>query len=259
MRKMSKMFEKIRKKFVSVAPDWLYSIVATLYWHLHLKPIAVLLPHSNSWLFVYRNGSRIFQPKYAPRIPFAEPYERYFRVCPGEIVLDVGAGIGSFTIPAAMKAKKVIAVEANPENIVWLRKNVSENRLQNVHIIEKAAWNRKESLRLWLSTGSIGMHSLVKRMGGKNLKVQADTLDNIALEARAKKIDFVKLDIEGAEIETLEGAKHILNETKKVVLETHLRDGKKTTFTIQRFLKARGFRVSTVNRGDFCDMVYAEK
>lgn len=198
------MLEKLKKWFVITAPDWLYSITLTLYWRLHPKWERILwLPCGNSWLTVRRDGSRIFSPK-SVRLPFImEPYERYFKVCPGETVLDVGACIGDFAIPAARKVREVIAIEPNPDNIAWLKRNITENRLQNVHIVEEAAWNRRGFRRLWIDEKNIGGHSLVRGAWGtsreKAWKIQADTLDNIALEAGIEKVDFMKMDIEGAE------------------------------------------------------------
>lgn len=253
------MLEKIKEKVWHTAPDWFYFIIANLYWWLHPKREKVLLlPHDDSWLLVHRDGSRIFVPRYK-RLPFAEPYERYFKVCLGETVLDVGACIGEFTIPAAKKAKEVVAIESNSGNVAWLRKNINENKLQNIRIVEKVAWNRRESLRLWCSEENITTHSTVKKVGRKKMEVRADAPDNIAFELGIEKVDFVKMDIEGAELEALEGAKHILGGVKKIVIETHPRNEGKTTPKVQRFLEARNFRVRVVSHRDSCDLVYGEK
>lgn len=204
------------------------------------------------------DGSRILLPK-SRRKPQPEPYERYFRVAPGETVLDVGACIGEFAIPAAKRAKEVVAVEAVPENRAWLRMNVSVNKLQNVCIVGKAAWNRGGSLRLYLSNENIGAHSLVIKKGRKSTEVKADTLDNIISELGIEKVDFVKMDVEGAELEALEGAEKVLNKARKIVVETHLRNGNATTPKVKQVLEARDFKVHVEAPSKICGMIYGRK
>ena len=252
------MIKRLGKK-IAEAAMLLYFFTLSLYWIAHPKRESVIfLPFGNSWLLVRKDGSKIFLPRTRCK-PQPEPYERYFKVKPGETVVDAGACIGEFTVPAAKKAKRVIAIEAAPENVIWLKKNIEANGLGNVCIIEKAVWNRKKLLKLHLRE-SIGKHSLVPTKRRREcVKVQADTLDHILFRVGIKKVDFLKMDVEGAEIEALEGAKRILEVTNKIVIETHVRNARKTTFQVKRFLKTRDFEVRVETRSDTCDMVYAVK
>lgn len=254
------MIKSLRGKFSEIAPDWLYCTVAVLYWRLHPKRESILLlPRGNSWLLVFRDGSIIFRPK-SSRLPFVEPYERYFKVAPGEIVLDVGACIGEFTVPAARRAGEVVAIEPNPENQWWLQRNIVENKLGNVHVIGKAAWSYRKALRLHLSKENIGGHSVIGERGGGNIVVQADTLDNIVSDLGIEKVDFVKMDIEGAEVQALEGAKKVLTTAKKIAMETHLGiNNEKTTPKVQFILKNYGFDTWADPHGGPVDMVYGKR
>jgi FkbM family methyltransferase len=247
------MLEKFVRKIGPHIPDHLYPLIAFPYWTI--RGGLFVVPLKNSWYIVRRDGLRFFIPKSGR--PESEPYERYFKVDNNETVLDVGACVGEFTIPAAKKAKEVIAVEPDPENVVYLRRNISINGLQNVFIVEKAAWNCRKSLKLYLNE-CFREHTLVGKPEGRSIEIQADTLDNIVSESGAKRVDFLKMDVEGAELEALEGAEHVLNNVRKIVIETHIRNGRKTTLEVQQFLKSRDFRVHVICR-DSVDLVYGWK
>jgi len=185
-------------------------------------------------------------------------YQRVFSVEEGDVVLDVGAATGLFTIPAARKASLVIAVEPESRNVATLRRRTAS--MPNVHIIDKAAWNREGVLPLYLS-GWL-QHSLLKgqqpyilskiTMGHSPLKggrtrvmTQVDTLDNMVSGLGIPRIDFMKMDIEGAELEALEGAESILSTARKVVIAAYhkrpdIRAGP-THPWVSEFLRSRGF------------------
>lgn len=249
---------ELEEKFINKVPDWLFCFIANLYCLIHPKEEKVrLLPKGDSWL-LQRKDSQLLFPKSVHRIFRPDPYERYFKIAPDETVLDVGACFGDTTIPFAKKSKKVVAIEAGPENVAYLKMNVAISGLQNVYIVEKATWNCRKTLTLHLSK-SIDRHSIVRNMGEKIIEVQADTIDNIVSELGIEKVDFIKMDIEGAEVEALEGAENILSKAKKIVLETHTVDGKKTTHKVQRILKAQGFKVH-IEHGEYsADMVYGKR
>jgi 2-polyprenyl-3-methyl-5-hydroxy-6-metoxy-1,4-benzoquinol methylase len=143
------MIEKLEEKFVNKMPDRLFCFIANSYFLIHPKQENIhLLPKGNSWLLQKRDYQLLF-PKSARRIFRPEPYERYFRIASDETVLDVGANIGDPTIPFAKKAKEVVAIEAEPENIAYLRMNVTNNCLHNVHIVGNAVWNCRKTLTLY--------------------------------------------------------------------------------------------------------------
>ena len=96
-------------------------------------------------------------------------------------------------------------------------------------------------MKLYIDEKSPTGHSLVNPISGRSIEVQSDTLDNMVLELGIEKVDFLKMDIEGAEVETLEGAKRILKTAHKVVVETHHRNGKPTWPEVQEFLKNRRY------------------
>jgi FkbM family methyltransferase len=156
----------------------------------------------------------------------------------------------------AKRAKKVIAIEPEPKNIFTLEKRAAMSK--NVCVVKKAAWSCKKCLKLYLSSVDGWGHSVVWR-GKRFIEVEGDTLDNILGELGLEKqaISLMKINVEGAEFEILLGAKRCLSRTSHIIVQTHHRDGKKTTARVVQFLKARGFRVrSKIFTGDVEDIVY---
>ena len=146
---------------------------------------------------------------------------KHLQVSDGGTFVDVGAHVGKYTVQVAKHHPEsmVIALEPNPENFRALEKNVKENRLSNVKLYNLAAWNRKCILKLY--TGDKGGHHSVKREFGRGYDiVQATTLDDIVRDAGVERVDVVKVDVEGAEAEVVEGALEIIRRHHpKLVIE----------------------------------------
>jgi FkbM family methyltransferase len=130
------------------------------------------------------------------------------RVQKGDIVIDCGAHIGGFTRMALQAgAQKVIAVEPESLNIQAFRRNFGEElKSGRVMLVEKGVWNKDGSLSLHLSqTGD--MHSVaIPQNAGKDQKIEVVTIDSLIRELKLPRIDFIKMDIEGAEQDALKGA-----------------------------------------------------
>ena len=140
-------------------------------------------------------------------------YERFYKVKEGDIVVDVGANVGMFTVKAALSVGdkgKVVSIEPIEENFELLKKNVEFHNLVNVQIIRKALGRERGKTTMIKSLLS-GTHQL---KGLKNpefpiqeVDVEMDTLDNIVKQLNINRIDLLKIDVEGAELEVLKGAK----------------------------------------------------
>lgn len=127
----------------------------------------------------------------------------------GDVVLDCGANAGLYTRHALDKgAKLVVAIEMAPESLACLRRNLAKEIADGVVIVyPKGVWNKDDELQLsagteWASTAS----SVTLDRGGKGPKVPLTTIDKLVGELKLPAVDFIKMDIEGAEMEALEGA-----------------------------------------------------
>ena len=81
-------------------------------------------------------------------------YEKNYTLKKGDVVIDIGANIGTFSIKAAKivgDEGKIIAIEPAPGNLEFLRRNVEANGLRNVVIISKGVWSSKGKASLYLS------------------------------------------------------------------------------------------------------------
>ena len=185
-----------------------------------------------------------------------EVYEKFGGPRKGDIVLDIGAYVGMFTLKAARQvgdAGMVIAIEPNPSNISYLRKNVEA--LKNVSVAEEAILNRVEVGKLYISGVSSQCHSLIYHHK-KSIDVKMNTLDNLAEDLRLPKVDFIKMDIEGAELQALEGARGILKNNVKLAIASYhpLPNGKPELPLIVDFLESVGYKTKILDK-----YVYAEK
>ena len=137
---------------------------------------------------------------------------------PGDIFIDVGANIGYYTILASKHVGatgKVFAVEPVPQTVEVLKFNIKLNGLRNVTVIDKAAWNSYCKLKMKIAFGEFGCASFFRN--GVEVDVSAIPLDGVL--ADVPKIKLIKVDVEGAEYEVLQGLKQTLIRTEYVVLE----------------------------------------
>ena len=129
-------------------------------------------------------------------------------VKPGDIVIDCGAHVGIFVDQALQRgAAKVVAVDPDPTQLECLRRNfAAEIETGKVVLVPKAVWSSPGKMSLHVGTENSGMSSLVKNRGGDEVVVDVTTIDDLAAELELPRVDFIKLDIEGAEREALKGA-----------------------------------------------------
>ena len=120
-------------------------------------------------------------------------------------VVDVGANIGYYTLLAAKRVKKVIAIEPDRQCREILKINIEKNNLKNVKIIETAAGSKKEKRVLVRDRDNMGNSHIGTEKGEEIL---LDSLDNILVNEQ--KIGLIKIDVQGWEPEVILGAKKVL-------------------------------------------------
>ncbi len=143
----------------------------------------------------------------------------------GDIVIDVGANIGYYTLIFAQlvgKTGKVFAFEPEPKNFEILKKNIEINNYDNVTAEQKIISDKCEKMKLFVSDSGIVGHRIQKMGNFENfIEVESVTLDDYMKKLNLdKKVDFIKIDVEGAEPKVLDGAKTILKENVKLKIFT---------------------------------------
>ena len=135
-------------------------------------------------------------------------------VQPGDVVIDCGAHIGMFTRRALQYgARRVVAVEISPDNLECLRRNfASEIADGRVTVYPKGVWDREDFLTLRINQGTSLVDTVVP--GDQNTMpgplVTLTTIDNLVSELGLERVDFIKIDVEGAEEKALLGARNTL-------------------------------------------------
>jgi FkbM family methyltransferase len=172
---------------------------------------------------------------------------------PSGIFIDVGANIGTFTIPAAKyvgPSGHVIAIEASPNIFSFLQKNVALNNIGNVKLICAAAGSTNDDAMFYPApVDHFGMGSRAPQFNATPITVQSVTLDSLASKLNLASIDLIKIDVEGFEFDVLNGAGELLNRKNPpcVVFEfcdwAEARRSEHDVGAAQRFLLDRGFRI----------------
>jgi len=153
--------------------------------------------------------------------------------CPneGDVFVDIGAHIGRYTIIGSKLVGtngKVVAIEPHPGNFEMLNRNIKLNLLNNVTTLNCAVYDKDMRVRLYLTDefGSSGRHSLIVKTGEKFVEVNANTLDYLLQLLGIREVNWIKIDVEGAEFGVLKGAHNALANSKDLALliEIHSSD-----------------------------------
>src|SRR5215208_1166317 len=185
--------------------------------------------------------------------------EHNFTPKEGDIVVDIGAHIGPYTLIAASRVGpkgKVIAIEADHDNFDLLNLNISLNKLTNVIAVNYAVYSKEETIKLYLPSGkehsSYTKYNTVmpdRALGETNfIEVNANTLDSILQEngITHEQVNWIKIDVEGAEFEVLKGARDVLSKSRNVslLIEIHNVSGRTNLYEhIKEFLNLYNFKI----------------
>ena len=140
-----------------------------------------------------------------------------------DVVLDIGANIGYYTLILADlvgKNGQVYAFEPDPENFKLLKKNIEFNGYRNVKLFNNAVGSKKGKIKLYISEDNMGNHKIFQDDSKRNyVEVDMITLDSILSK---KKIDFMKLDVEGSEPGVIAGGEKTLRNSSNLKFITEL-------------------------------------
>ncbi len=129
-------------------------------------------------------------------------------VRPGDIVLDCGAHVGVFTAKAlARGAARVVAIEPDPVHVECLRRNLHKEIAQGrVTLLPEGVWSQEGRITLFAGVENSGGNSMVEQQQGGATQVSVTTIDRLVQTLQLPRVDFIKMDIEGAERHALRGA-----------------------------------------------------
>lgn len=152
-------------------------------------------------------------------------------------ILDCGANIGLSVIylKKICPAAQIIAFEPDPINFDLLQKNIRSFNLDNVELKQSAVWKENTRLNFNISGSmSSGLHANSDR----SIEVTAIRLKDFL----SREIDFLKIDIEGAELEVIRDVENVLTCVKTMFLEYHGRfDQNKELLELLEIVHKAGF------------------
>ena len=127
--------------------------------------------------------------------------------------VEVGAHVGYYAVRMAKLYKHVIAIEPNPQSLECLIRNIELNKVSNISIIPVACGDRDaEVLKLGLMEGG----SSFLRRSVQTAEVQVKRLDELVDQG-----DVVKIDVEGWEEKVIQGATHLIDRCKPIIVVEH--------------------------------------
>ncbi len=163
----------------------------------------------------------------------------------GDIVFDLGAQIGSFAVMAAKLGAKVYSFEPNKTNYGFLEKNIKINNLEGKIIpFNIGIYSFDGKVGLNTETSNTGGYSIEKDNESNGEEIEVKKMSTVMSENNIKKINLLKIDVEGSEFEIFKGDFNSLH-IEKIVGEYHqswqkpngYRDVKKllTTYNVSRY------------------------
>ena len=128
--------------------------------------------------------------------------------------IDVGANFGLVSVYLSQLSDRVIAFEPEPTNLYRLKKILEANHCSNITVIPQAVSDKCGIICLFIADAS-SHHSLGLAHSNQNINrkmdVETTTLDKFCADNNISKISVLKIDVEGFELEVVEGARNLLS------------------------------------------------
>jgi FkbM family methyltransferase len=168
-----------------------------------------------------------------------------------DVILDIGAHIGTFTVLAASKVPSgaVYAIEACEDTFNYLRINTALNGLKNISTFHLALSDRRGACTLYYDAGNWG-HSIVRPLSNRTEIVACCTLEQFFKDNCIQKCHFIKFNCEGAEFPILLSSPHsLLRRIDRMLVLYHCDLWKNNTVDeLLSHLQENGFKCTITNR-----------
>lgn len=212
--------------------------------YIHIQSGKVLVIDKFPWWAItyerlYQNVMNICCQYYMPKI--------------GDIVFDIGAGVGSETLifsDFVGDTGRVYSIEANPKTFEYLKKMSFLNNLKNVYLINVAISDKKGYT--YIENKKHHVSNRITDSKKNSILINTISIDELVEENHLKKIDFLKVNIEGAEIEMIKGMNKSIHKIRNFAISCHdFLFGNKTDIkeSLIHFFSNHGFEIHTVSTG----------
>ena len=141
---------------------------------------------------------------------------------PGDQIIDGGAHVGLYALLALMACERdarILAIEANPATADLLRANLADHGADQVEVVQAAIWREEGSVPFAPGDPARAAFARVAFDGRGELSVPSTTLDRLTDRLGERDVALVKVDVEGAEPEALEGAQRAARRCPVLLVE----------------------------------------
>lgn len=171
--------------------------------------------------FLYKNAFAIYNPLYSQFKTRQDTFEIELlekNIKPGDTVLDIGANIGFYAKLLSKKVGstgKVHCFEPDEKNFLHLKKNT--NGLSNVVLLNKAVGPKTETIKIYTSKELNVDHRTYKpEEFEKEIEIEAVSIDGYLATLQNAKVDVIKMDIQGFEMQAIKGMTNVLEQNPAV-------------------------------------------
>lgn len=252
------MKKKIKKILSSVIPKGgVKDQIKLMYYSLN-KPkntsYKLLKNSENKVIFktVFEKTSLITNEALYFIVPDFNYYQHFYKVKSGDVIIDAGANCGHLSIFFSKLVGNngiVYAFEPDVFNIKRIKNNEDLNKdlSKNIKIEELLLWNENKLIDFY-EAGTVGSSAVWIPDSDKCVQKEAVKIDDWVERNNIKKLDFIKMDIEGAEIEALDGCVQTIKNLKPdfAIASYHIVDGEATYIKVEDFFKKMNYPYKTV-------------
>ena len=222
-------FKEFFKKLINTRLWFIVAIVGTIHQTLkNFSPVLIWRDSDGDWINK-RRKIIIFSPtlnvdsykNIQSRVE--DLWLHKYNITKDNIIFDIGAGIGDdivYLSRISSNTAKLYAIEAHPITYRCLQKTIDANLLENVIPINVACCDTEKVLSI---SSSIEEHlgNNIFQSSNDNIDVRGMTLDSLVREYKIHNVDFIKINIEGAEYEALLGSSKLINSDTHFVVSCH--------------------------------------
>ena len=171
-------------------------------------------------------------------------------VKPGDVVFDVGANVGFYTLLASVlvgSAGKVVAFEPLPRNLVYLDRHMKMNQCLNVDVLPYAVSDCEMTAEFTFSKNPSMGHLCTKG----DITVQTVLIDKLIESKKLFPPDVMKIDVEGAELSVLRGSHQVIKGRRPIIfVATHDRSAHRGCM---EFLRSLDYNLTPIGDSSVTD------
>lgn len=252
---------KLLRKIFDIFPESRLKNILRCFYYNHLKKGGFTCFYRNNYFYLTEKTHNCafktyFSPFWNDDIYAVIKYVEKYTPKDGDIVIDAGAFLGHFTIYAAKLVGErgtVYAFEPDANNYNNLIKNIELNSLKNVFAFNTGIWSAEGNLK-FVECPQKGFASSF--IFGANLDINTalrpvTCIDTFVKKNSIPKINFIKMDVEGAEFEAIKGAMQTMknNQINFAIASYHIVNGEQSYIKLEKLLNDYGYKTMT----DHCE------